>query len=88
LPQNATAALSALTFPFSDAASLISSLESRLANSMSANAVELLKQEHAEELQGLRSQAAQAQELETELTNTREAESKLWLEFDRQLAKE
>jgi hypothetical protein len=55
---------------------------------MSANAVELLKQELAEELQGLWSQAAQAQELETELTNTREAESKLWLEFDRQLAKE
>jgi hypothetical protein len=32
-----------LIFPFSDAASLISSLESRLANSMSADAVELLK---------------------------------------------
>jgi hypothetical protein len=82
LPRNATAALSVLTFPFSDAASLISSLESRLANSMSADAVELLKQEHVEELQGLRSQAAQAQELETELTKAREAESKLRLEFD------
>jgi hypothetical protein len=77
-----------LIFPFSDAASLISSLESRLANSMSADAVELLKQEHAEELQGLRSQAARAQELETELTKAREAESKLRLEFDHQLAKE
>jgi hypothetical protein len=55
---------------------------------MSADAVELLKQEHAEELQGLRAQAAQAQELEMELTKTREAESTLRLEFDRQLAKE
>jgi hypothetical protein len=71
LPRNATVAMSALTFPFSDAASLISSLESRLANSMSADAVNLLKQEHAEELQGLRAQAARAQELETELTKTR-----------------
>jgi hypothetical protein len=49
-----------LIFPFSDAASLISSLESQLANSMSADAVELLKQEHAAELQGLRAQAARA----------------------------
>jgi hypothetical protein len=88
LPRNAAASLSVLIFPFSDAASLISSLESRLANSMSADAVELLKQEHAEELQGLRSQAARAQELETELTKAREAESKLRLEFDHQLAKE
>jgi hypothetical protein len=38
---------------FSGAASLISSLESLLANSMSANMVELLKQKHVEELQGL-----------------------------------
>jgi hypothetical protein len=53
LPRNASAVLSVLTFPFSDAASLISSLESRLANSMLADAVELLKQKHAEELQGL-----------------------------------
>jgi hypothetical protein len=53
---------------FSGAASLISLLESQLANSMSANAVELLKQKHAEELQGLQSQAARTQELETELT--------------------
>jgi hypothetical protein len=63
-------------------------LESRLANSVSADAVELLKQKHAEELQGLRSQAARAQELEMELTKAREAESKLRLEFDHQLAKE
>jgi hypothetical protein len=55
---------------------------------MSADAVELLKQKHAEELQGLRVQAARAQELEMELTKTREAESSLRLEFDRQLAKE
>jgi hypothetical protein len=55
---------------------------------MSADAVELLKQEHAEDLQGLRAQATRAQELETELTKTREVESLLWLEFDRQLAKE
>jgi hypothetical protein len=66
-----------LIFPFSDAASLISSLESQLANSMSADAVELLKQEHAAELQGLRAQAARAQELEMELTKTREVESSL-----------
>jgi hypothetical protein len=82
LPRNTSAALSVLTFPFSDAASLISSLESRLANSMSADAVELLKQKHAEELQGLQSQATRAQELEVELTKAREAESKLRLEFD------
>jgi hypothetical protein len=77
-----------LIFPFSDAASLISSLESRLANSMSTDVVELLKQEHAVELQGLRAQAARARELETELMKTREAESSLRLEFDRQLTKE
>jgi hypothetical protein len=59
-----------------------------LANSVSADAVELLKQKHAEELQGLQTQAAQAQELETELTKARGAESSLQLEFDRQLAKE
>jgi hypothetical protein len=88
LPQNASAALSVLTSPFSDAASLISSLESRLANSMSADAVELLKQKHAEELQGLQFQAARAQELEAELMKAWEAESKLRLEFDQQLAKE
>jgi hypothetical protein len=88
LPQNASAALFVLTFPFSDAASLISSLESRLANSMPADAVELLKQKHAEELQGLQSQATKARELEVELTKAREAESKLRLEFDQPLAKE
>jgi hypothetical protein len=53
---------------------------------VSANAVELLKQEHAEELQSLRSQAAQAQELETELTEAQEVKSKLRLEFDHQLS--
>jgi uncharacterized membrane protein len=55
---------------------------------MSADAVELLKQKHAEELQSLQAQAAQAQELETELAKAREAESSLRLEFDRRLAKE
>jgi hypothetical protein len=55
---------------------------------MSADAVELLKHKHGEELQGLWSQAARAQELETELMKAQEAESKLWLEFDHQLAKE
>jgi hypothetical protein len=59
-----------------------------LANTVSADAVELLKQKHAEELQGLRAQAARAQELETELAKVRGAESSLRLEFDRQLAKE
>jgi hypothetical protein len=88
LPRNASAALSVLTFPFLDAASLISLLESRLVNSVSADAVELLKQKHAEDIQGLRSQAARAQELEMELTKAREVESKLRLEFDHQLAKE
>jgi hypothetical protein len=77
-----------LIFPFSDAASLISSLESQLANSVSADAAELLKQEHAAELQGLRAQAARAQGLETELMKTREAESSLRLEFDRWLTEE
>jgi hypothetical protein len=74
--------------PFSDAASLITSLESRLANSMSADAVELLRQKHAEELQSLQAQAAQARELEMELMKARDAESSLRLEFDCQLAKE
>jgi hypothetical protein len=55
---------------------------------MSADAVEVLKQKHAEELQNLQAQAAWAQELETELTKAREAESSLRLEFGRQLAKE
>jgi hypothetical protein len=67
---------------------LIASLESQLANSVSADAIESLKQKHAEELQGLQTQAARAQELETELTKARGAESSLQLEFDRQLAKE
>jgi hypothetical protein len=55
---------------------------------MSADTVELLKQKHVEELQSLQAQAARAQELETELTKAREAESSLQLEFGRQLAKE
>jgi hypothetical protein len=55
---------------------------------MSADAVELLKQEHAAELQALRAQAAWAQALEMELMKTREAESLLRLEFDRQLIEE
>jgi hypothetical protein len=59
-----------------------------LANTVSANAVESLKQKHAEELQGLRAQAAQVQELETELAKVRGAESSLRLEFDRHLAEE
>jgi hypothetical protein len=59
-----------------------------LANSVSADAVESLKQKHAEELQSLQAQATWAQELETELAKAREAESSLRLEFDRRLAKE
>jgi hypothetical protein len=59
-----------------------------LANTVSADAVELLKQKHAEELQGLQAQAARVQELETELVKVRGAESSLRLEFDRQLAEE
>jgi hypothetical protein len=50
---------------------------------MSADAVELLKQKHAKELQSLQAQAAQARELETELMKAREAESSLQLEFGR-----
>jgi hypothetical protein len=67
---------------------LISSLESQLANSVSANEVGLLKKKHAEELQGLRTQAASPQKLETELAKAQEVESKLRLEFDQRLAKE
>jgi hypothetical protein len=75
-------------FPSLGAASLISSLESKLANSVPASEIGLLKQKHAEELRGLQTQAARAQELETELAKVQEAESKLWLEFDQRLAKE
>jgi hypothetical protein len=59
-----------------------------LADSVSAAAVESLKREHAEELQGLQTQAARAQELEADLAKAREAESSLQLEFDRRLAEE
>jgi hypothetical protein len=59
-----------------------------LANTVSADAVESLKQKHVEELQGLQAQAARAQELETELAKVRGAESSLRLEFDHQLAEE
>jgi hypothetical protein len=55
---------------------------------MSADAIELLKRKHAEELWDLQAQAVRAQELETELAKAREAESSLRLEFDRQLAEE
>jgi hypothetical protein len=55
---------------------------------MSADAVELFKRKHTEELLGLQAQAVRAQELETELAKARESESLLRLEFDRQLAEE
>jgi hypothetical protein len=55
---------------------------------VSANEVGLLKKKHAEELHGLRTKAARAQELETELAKAQEVESKLRLEFDQRLAKE
>jgi hypothetical protein len=51
--ENSAAVLPALISPFPDSASLIASLESQLANSMSSDAVEFLKQKHTEELQGL-----------------------------------
>jgi hypothetical protein len=86
--KNSATVLSDLISLFPDSASLIASLESQLANSMSANTVESLKRKHVEELQGLQAQAVQAQELETELAKAREAESLLRLEFDRQLAEE
>jgi hypothetical protein len=55
---------------------------------MSADAVESLKQKHAEELPGLQAQAVWAQELETKLAKVQGAESSLQLEFDHQLAEE
>jgi hypothetical protein len=67
---------------------LIASLESQLADSVSADAVESLKQKHAEELQGLQARVARTQDLETELAKAREAESSLRLDFDRQLVEE
>jgi hypothetical protein len=82
------AVLPALTSPSLDSASLIASLESQLANSMSADAVELLKRRHAEELQDLQAQAARAQVMETDLAKAREAESLLQLEFGRRLAED
>jgi hypothetical protein len=60
LPRNASAALPLLKSSFLGAASLISSLEAQLADSVSANKVGLLKQKHAEELQGLQTQVARA----------------------------
>jgi hypothetical protein len=86
--ENIAVVLPALTPPLSHSASLIASLESQLADSVSAAAVESLKRKHAEELQGLQSQAARAQELEADLAKAREAESLLQLEFDRRLAEE
>jgi hypothetical protein len=49
---------------------------------VSVSEIDLLKRKHAEELQGLRTQAARAQELEAELMKAREVESKLQLDFD------
>jgi hypothetical protein len=86
--ENFAAVLPALTSLFLDSASLIASLESQLANSMSADVVGLLKRKHTEELQGLQAQATRAQEIETDLAKAREAESLLQLEFDRRLAEE
>jgi hypothetical protein len=51
--EDISAVLPALTPPLSDSASLIASLESQLADSVSAAAVESLKRKHTEELQGL-----------------------------------
>jgi hypothetical protein len=51
--EDTAAVLPILIPPFPDSASLIASLESQLANSVSAATVESLKREHAEELQGL-----------------------------------
>jgi hypothetical protein len=65
--KSSAAVLPALISPFLDSASLIALLESQFANSMSADAAELLKRKHTKELQGLQAQAARAQELETEL---------------------
>jgi hypothetical protein len=49
--KNTTAVLPALIPPLSDSASLIASLESQLADSVSAATVESLKRKHAEEIQ-------------------------------------
>jgi hypothetical protein len=86
--ESSAAVLLALISPVLDSASLVASLESQLANSVSADDVESFKRKHAEELQGLQAQAIRAQELEIELAKAREAESSLRLEFDRQLAEE
>jgi hypothetical protein len=75
-------------FSPSGATSLISRLKSQLANSVPASEIGLLKQKHVEELKGLQTQAAKAQELETELAKVWEVDSKLRLESDQQLAKE
>jgi hypothetical protein len=86
--ENSAAVLPALTPLLSDSASLIASLESQLADSVSADAIESLKQQHAEELQCLQAQASRTQGLEIELTKAREAESSLRLEFEHRLAEE
>jgi hypothetical protein len=78
----ASVATPLLQFSSLGAASLISRLESQLADSVPASEIGLLKKKHVEELKGLQTQAARAQELETELVKVREVESKLWLEFD------
>jgi hypothetical protein len=86
--ESTSAVLPALIPPLSDSASLIASLESQLANSVSATTVESLKRKHAEELQDLQTQAARAQGLEVDLAKAQEAESSLRLEFDCRLAEE
>jgi hypothetical protein len=61
---------------------LISSLETRLANSVPASKIGPLKQKHEGKLRGLQTQADKAQELAAELAKAKEAESTLQLEFD------
>jgi hypothetical protein len=51
--EDSAAVLPALIPPLLDSASLITSLEAQLAHSVSADTVESLKQQHAEELQSL-----------------------------------
>jgi hypothetical protein len=76
------------SFPSSGVTSLISLLDTQLANSVPASEIGLLKQKHEWELRGLQAQADRAQELAMELAKAKEVESVLRLEFDQWLAKE
>jgi hypothetical protein len=60
--------------PPAGAASRMSSLEARLADSVSAREVSRLQQEHEERIKDLQAQADSTKELETELAKAKEEE--------------